>query len=366
MKILARLQHMAASEILNIIPSNLYEEIKAKDDHPLFQAYVIGQEGEANANFVGIGQKVMTWFSSAIKKLWKNLQFGTKIFHSHNLDSSHEGRESIGEVVGKAVKTIKDKVSAIAIAYIYPDYQKLPLNVASIEADIVVNSDPDVHDDIRDVDVGDITGIALSNSEMETPGFAGATLLSQIQAFANKKDNGKKDGEKMTLKEIKEAITEGRIQIDELYSMDEIGKNKAIQEHFQESGNIKRYERLEKKFEQSEKEWKDKEAKFETTIKEIGIEGAKIKANDLFSKKIKDRKLDDKQVKFITLKKSNFIPEDVENLEKEVDKFMDDTLDEQKTIDEIYGEKTEADTEGKGGSEPGDEEGEGDASFIPD
>ncbi len=52
---------MAASEIMNIIPPDLYDEIKAKDDHPLFQAYVVGHEGEARATFVGIGQKVMTW-----------------------------------------------------------------------------------------------------------------------------------------------------------------------------------------------------------------------------------------------------------------------------------------------------------------
>jgi len=40
---------MAASEIMNIIPPDLYDEIKAKDDHPLFQAYVVGHEGEARA-----------------------------------------------------------------------------------------------------------------------------------------------------------------------------------------------------------------------------------------------------------------------------------------------------------------------------
>jgi len=47
-----------------------------------------------------------------------------------------------------------------------------------------VNINPD--DNVHDVDVGDITGIALGNSAVEKPGFAGATLLSQIQAFANK------------------------------------------------------------------------------------------------------------------------------------------------------------------------------------
>jgi len=369
MKILAKLQHMAASEIMNIIPPDLYDEIKTKDDHPLFQAYVVGHEGEDRATFVGIGQKVMTWFSSAINKLWKKLQYGTKIFHGHNLDSSHAGRESIGEVVGKTIKTVKDRVSAIAIAYIYPDYKKLPLDVASIEADIVVNPDINVQDDIHDVDVGEVTGIALSNSALETPGFAGATLLSQIQAFAKTdkiEDNKDKGDVRMTLKEIKAAIDEGRIQVDELFDMTEIGKNKAIQEHFQESGNIKRYERLEKKFNESEKEWTDKEKGFEDKIKGLGIESAKVKSNDLFSKKAKDRKLDDKQVKFITAKQPAFIPEDVESLDKEVDKFMDDTLDEYKLNAEIFGEKTEVDPENKGGGEPGAEGGEGDASHIPD
>jgi len=369
MKILAKLQHMPASEIMNIIPPDLYDEIKAKDDHPLFQAYVVGHEGEARATFVGIGQKVMTWFSSAINKLWKKLQYGTKIFHGHNLDSSHTGRESIGEVVGKTIKTVKSKVSAIAIAYIYPDYSKLPLDVASIEADIVVNPDINVQDDIHDVDVGEVTGIALSSSALETPGFAGATLLSQIQAFAktDKIDDNKDKGDvRMTLKEIKVAIEEGGIQVDELYSMDEIGKNKTIQDHFQETGNIKRYERLAEKFEKEEKKWADKEAEFETKIKGLGIESAKVKSNDLFEKKMKERKLDDKQVKFVKAKQPGFIPKVVDNLEKEVDEFMDDTLDEAKINAEIWGEKTDENTENKGGGEPGDENTEGDASYIPD
>lgn len=360
MKFLARLQHIGASEILNIVPKDVYDEIKQKDDRPLFQAYVVGHEGEVNANIVGMGQRVMKWFSSAINKLWKNLQYGTKIFHGHNTDSSHEGRKSIGEIVGKTLKTIKDKVSAIAIAYIYPEYKDLPLDIASIEADIMVNPDDNVHD----VDVGDITGIALSNSMTDTPGFAGATLLSQIQGFANKKID--KEGEKMTLKEIKEAITESRIQVDELYDMAEIGKNTAIQEHFQMTGNIKRYERLEKKFEQKEQEWKTKEAELNETIKTGAVEVAMVKANDLFAEKAKTRKLDDKQIKFIENKKASFKPEDVENVDKEVDKFMDNMLDDYKETAEIFGEKTEEGKEGKGGGEPGDETGDEDASFIPE
>jgi len=181
MKFTAKLQQMASSEIMNIIPKDIYDEIKQRDPHPLFQAYVVGHEGEATGGVVGVGTKILNWFSSAINKIWKKLNYGTKIFHGHNIDSSHGGRQSIGEVVGKAIKTIKDRVNAIAIMYIHPEFRDLPLNIASIEVDMDI-TDENVHDK----NVGDITGIALGNSAVEKPGFAGATLLSQIQAFANK------------------------------------------------------------------------------------------------------------------------------------------------------------------------------------
>jgi len=179
-KFTAKLQQMASSEIMNIIPKDIYEEIKQRDPHPLFQAYVVGHEGEATGELVGGGRKILNWFSSAINKIWKKLNYGTKIFHGHNIDSSHEGRQSIGEVVGKAIKTIKDKVNAIAIMYIHPEFRDLPLNVASIEVDMNINPDDSVHD----VNVGDITGIALGNSAVDKPGFADAGLLSQIQAMS--------------------------------------------------------------------------------------------------------------------------------------------------------------------------------------
>jgi hypothetical protein len=37
-------------------------------------------------------------------------------------------------------------------------------------------------------DIQDVSAIALGNSEIETPGFAGATLLGQLQAFAKEQE----------------------------------------------------------------------------------------------------------------------------------------------------------------------------------
>jgi len=183
MRIRATLLHMAESEIIQIIPHDIYSEIKQSDPHPVFRAYVVGHEGEATATWPGVGKIIKNWFSSAINKIVEKLQYGTKIFHRHGETNDHEGRTPIGELVGKVIKTIKDKVNAVAITYIYPEYRSLPLDVASIETSVDINLD---NSGVYGVDVQEVTGIALGNSGVDQPGFPGATLLSELQAMAKK------------------------------------------------------------------------------------------------------------------------------------------------------------------------------------
>jgi len=102
----------------------------------------------------------------------------------------------------------------------------------------------------------------------------------------------------------------------------------------------------------------------EARNKGLKIEGAKVKAADLFGTKVKERKLDDKQAKFVKAKQEGFTPEKVEDLEKEVDKFLDDTLEDYKKTAKIFGEK-EPEGDKKGGGEPGEGSGDSD-ELIPD
>jgi hypothetical protein len=61
----------------------------------------------------------------------------------------------------------------------------LNLDVASIEANM--DLDVDSKGNLVATDIQDVSAIALGNSEIETPGFAGATLLGQLQAFAKER-----------------------------------------------------------------------------------------------------------------------------------------------------------------------------------
>jgi len=184
MRIQGKLYAMAESEIVAMVPAEKLAEIKERDSSPLLKAYVVGHEGEARGNLVGIGNVVKRWFRSAIEKLHDKIQSGLQLFHGHGPTNDNAGRAPIGEVVGKKLMDIEDRISSVVACWIYPDFRHLPLDIASIEADVDLRGDNT--DQLYVADIGQISGIALGNSQIETPGFPGATLLGQIQAFAEK------------------------------------------------------------------------------------------------------------------------------------------------------------------------------------
>lgn len=189
MKILAHVHEMAADEIRRIVPETVIETIKRTDPDPLFRAYVVGHEGVSRGMAVDFGINVVKrWMKTAIKKLSDLMKPGIPVYHGHAADDT--GRISIGEIVGRTIKNIKNKMSVVAVAYIKPEFRLMPLDVASIEADIVLTGDGG-NDSVYDVDVQNVTGVALGNSAIERPGFANATLLTQLHAFV---DEIKHDG----------------------------------------------------------------------------------------------------------------------------------------------------------------------------
>jgi len=186
MHIRVTLHCMASSEIADMIPEQTIREIKKTDPNPLFRAYVVAHEGEARGNLVGYGNIVKKWYRAIVDKLHDKIEAGLQLFHGHGATNDQAGRLPIGRVVGKTRKIINGAWSSIVACYINPDQRKLNLDVASIEASM--DLDVDSKGNLVATDIQDVSAIALGNSEIETPGFAGATLLGQLQAFA--KDKG--------------------------------------------------------------------------------------------------------------------------------------------------------------------------------
>ena len=122
----------------------------------------------------------------------------------------------------------------MAIAYIKPEYRNLPLDVASIEANVMLNDDRDRG--VYDADVEDITGVALGNSAVNRPGFPGATLLSQLQAFANQSQFQHQGGGTMTtISEVRDFIKAENLKPSDIYGLGDLTKDPMIEEHVEQA-----------------------------------------------------------------------------------------------------------------------------------
>ena len=373
MRFRAQLQAMAKSEILAMIPPYMLERIKERDPKPLFKAFVIGHEGDVKATLVGIGKVVKTWFKDAVGKLSRKIWAGMELFNGHQMDGNyHDGREQIGEVAGSRAQDVNGKFSAVIAAYIYPEFKNLPLDVASIEANVEVDS---ADGEIHAINVGEVTAIALGNSKVDTPGFPDATLLGEIQAFVKKEIQFTKKGEgNMNIADIREAIKAENLKPSDIFGLGELTKDPMVTEAIEEekskaiTGEYKNRKRDSEGFDKTKekletdhlKEMQEKDKR----IKELLTETLKTKSTELFDSKIKERKLSDKAAKYVLIQKEKrFNPEDADKLNKDVDDFIDSEVDDFKKISE---EEVETEEKKTPGGEPSVEGDDSDFAMVPD
>lgn len=346
MKITAYLQELSQDEIKENIAPDVYAKIKETDPTPLFRSYAIGHEGKSTGKFVGFGTLVKTWFKSAIKAIVEKLKIGTKIFSLHNADSSHEGRISIGEVVGKALKKWGETLYAIAVVYIKPEFRALNLDVASIEADILLPMENVDNIQIKDIDVKEITGIALGDSAKDKPGFAGATLIASLQEFQNthfKKKSAEGEGEEMDLKAIMDAIKAGGYTLSEVFSGDQIKSDKFVKGIIdEEKGNeYSARKRIEGTHKTEKEAYESKLKEKDATIQTLTTGNLKMESKEVINNIIKERKLSDVKVKYINKDIDSFKPESKEKLTENINAFLDTKLDDFDKHAEIFGIKKE-------------------------
>ena len=101
----AKIQAMSKSELDKIVDPFVMKRVKDVDPDPDIRVYSIGHEGKADLNLPGIGVKTFTWIQAAVQWIADKLRLGTPVFDRHDpKTNAHEGRQQIGEVIGKTVK----------------------------------------------------------------------------------------------------------------------------------------------------------------------------------------------------------------------------------------------------------------------
>jgi hypothetical protein len=364
----AKIQQMAQAEMLEFIPKDTIERIKKSDASPEFRIYCVGHEGDAHAQELSFGTKIGKAFhyvKDMVMKIAEKIQFGTPIFHQHSGANTSDGREQVGEVVGKIVKTIGDRVSALAAIYLYPQYRKMQLDVASIEANIAYDPKSATRGEV--IDVEQVTGIALANSATEKPAFQGATLLGVIQAL--------RGAETMTKEEIKEAIREAKLKPTDLFEeLEIVNSEPAAEARKKERAYGERQLKLlneeHEKFIDLEKKHNEAVGKVKTLTEKVNSSTSR----SLIDGSVAARKLDAKEKAFIEKNLSAFKSDkEGEDLKVDVERFVDGQLKEFVDTAKLFGveikKEGEAGTpnaDGKGGaSTPEELEDPAKNDFIP-
>lgn len=169
-------------QIKDMIGEDKLKDIKNSDANPLFKAWVLAHEGESRPNKVGEGNVVVKWSRDIIKNLMSKVSSGLKFFFRHNADSSHGGRQSYGEVVGKGEVELNGVLHGLVVGY-FPQTSKEiaeQANSISMEVDAELGPTGRAKEYIAKA-VTAITGIALGTAS-DIPGFAGAVEVGSLQA----------------------------------------------------------------------------------------------------------------------------------------------------------------------------------------
>jgi hypothetical protein len=243
---LAVIAVLEADGVMSRIPSEVYEAIKAKDDNPTFVMLNIGYEGESTGMLYKtamLKEKLQRWYRQiwplkAIKSLVGVLRDSVgelPVYDKHQ--TSDQARFRIGTLLSAAGEKIKDKLSAVGIAYISNKnaaerIHKGELNSCSIEAicmfKLTDNSNKYVVDSVTDV-----MGIALCDSSVNPPGFKEANILAVVAAMAKDDEGDDEDDEpkaarkgtpQVTLEEIKKYIEEHKVGPNVLFSIETLTK----------------------------------------------------------------------------------------------------------------------------------------------
>lgn len=322
--------------------------IKEHDPHPEIRVYSISHEGKSNLHLTGIGNATFIWIQAAVRAIADKLKLGTFVFNRHDPDTnSHEGREQIGQVVGKVVKQIGERLSTLAAIHIFPQFKSRPFDVASIEAEIEYD-----HDGYEawPTNIKSVSGIALSNSGIDNPGFPGATLLGAVQAYVQA-FAGEIGEKKMNLSDVKQAVKELGLKPTQIFDVGDIMGDSAVVEKVKEEKKdvFNMSERVRQERDDARTritKLENEKAETEKTLQRHTMQSKSATVIDIILAD-PNRKLDDKAKIFIkrNLKNFNTTADNEDTLKVDVGKFVDAQVSEYNEQAKFFGVQVNTNTD---------------------
>lgn len=337
---------MSPIGVASLIPEDVMASIKSDTKDKVIKVYSIGHEGVASGSVEGLGNKVIRYARKVIAALSSKICVGTAVFFRHDTDGSSGGREKIGTVVGKGTKLMNGVLHALAAVRLADKWAEENLNVASIEARIAYEMDK-LGSMLIGIDVENVTGLALSSSEIDTPGFPESTLLGAIRAFTPRGTSHA--GEKpMTKEQLIAAINEGKFTPSDLFGKDILSSDRVVVEivRAEKQTEYEHAKRVETRLEDERKKSLENEKKYSEEIRKLRVESKAHGMSTEIETIVKDRKIDNpKLVEFIKrsigeIRIEN--PDDDVHVKSMINKHIDAKSAEFRELEKIFNDKQQS------------------------
>lgn len=349
-------------DVLGYIQPDVMSEIKRTDPKPLFKKYSVAHEGISKPRVIGKGSTPISWGQRAIRSVKDAIVTGIQCIAGHTKDNVKRGEKVVAQIVGKGEEIINGVLNAIVIGY-FPNKDDADYDVISMEADL------DWYQNGAGMGIAEgitsLSRFALGKSDQDIPAFQDAKLLGSIQCFD--------ESEKETNKRPRELGKERNMDLTTIPFMDLTAELKRRQtfptqvwtreeiigdatvENGQltfRGGDAKITSYLLKKLPSPEEVLKESkvkidelEAKLKTVepqiqeLSKIKLENARHTAKTDILEYAKEKKLTEKQTKWIEENLDKYIPSD--NKEESVKSFVDAQTTDFQRIQKLFPQAVE-------------------------
>lgn len=249
----SRIQAYSQNEIINMIPVNILNEIKQKDQHPFFQVYSIAHEGISNPRLMDMPEeqsKPIHWTRKAIQSIKNIVLKGVKCFKGHNPTNDNQIKENeVGEVIHNFEKEINGKLHHLAITYHPKDKVEIAKSMDACSHEGFWNFIVTPLEVIAET-IDNISGIALIKSNEQKPGFADAKRQGFVQALDADGGEPSKNGggepsktkdKPMNLNDVIEYVKINKVNPAQLgFTLEDIKKDREFNSIFAELENLEK------------------------------------------------------------------------------------------------------------------------------
>lgn len=356
------LKHMAQADIMGMVDPIVLAKIKETDSSPTIKVFSIAHPGAVKGFFSKFGNVKVHYFEDSIKKIYNLIDTGLECFLGHGKNNSHAGRDVVGRVIGKSLEKIDDIIHDVVAVHVLSEHKHRKLNVASMEVDVGFTQDDNGDAYIQNVHA--LTGIALGDGDKESPGFPGATLLAEMQAF-------QKGDETVTLAEVKAFIKENGTIPSDLFEKTMLAADKVVRAITEEQvgDETKARERVESNLNKVKDRHKEELGERDIKIAELGKASLGLQVNPLLEGLVTEMKLSDPQKAFIDSRKAGIDLTSVEGedaLKKAVKTHVDQELTEFKSYAKMFGAEDQTGDPDRGAGAGGTvQEGNGKDLTVP-